>query len=75
MNVNVANSFDIEKAIVGHCDYLVMTINRLKICKAMKFISHVLSDTRVCKPKGIFIGGGRILRGWDNTIRFTRDRT
>jgi hypothetical protein len=38
-------------------------------------MSHVLNGIRVCKPKGICIGGGRILRGGDNTIRFTGDRT
>jgi hypothetical protein len=73
--VNVAKSSDIEKVIVGNCDCLAMIINRLKICEPVKFMSHVLNGIKVCKPKGICIEGGRILRGGDNTIRFTGDRT
>ena len=72
--MNVADSSDIEKVIVSNCDSLAMIINRLKICKPMKFINHVLRSTKVCKPEGICIGGGRFSRRKSDTIRFIGDR-
>ena len=72
MHYNITNASHIQEMIVSDEDTPTFVMNKMKICKPLAFVGHVLSSTGINNPRKISITRRiRCTRG--RTICLTRD--